>query len=64
MHLQLKKLGVCKEMYAERKGYAREWAWRREVTNNSMWYSEVTIQEFMRILGKVVRMGPILGRET
>ena len=64
MHLQLKRLGGTMEAYAERRGYAREWAWRRDVTNNSMWYQKLTVAEFMRVLGSGVRLGPLLGRDT
>ncbi|KAF7514212.1 hypothetical protein GJ744_004537 [Endocarpon pusillum] len=64
MHLQLKRLGVTMEAYAERRGYAREWAWRRDVTNNSTWYQKLTLSEFMRVLGSGARLGPLLGRDT
>jgi tyrosyl-tRNA synthetase len=64
MHLQLKKLGVRLETYAGRKGYVREWAWRREVANNSVWYSKLPLSEFIRVLGSGARMGPLLGRDT
>lgn len=64
MHLQLKRLGSTIETYAGRRGYAREWAWRRDVTNNSAWYQKLPVAEFMRVLGNGVRMGPLLGRDT
>jgi tyrosyl-tRNA synthetase len=64
MHLQLKRLGAHMETYAAKKGYAREWAWRREVANNSIWYQKLPLSEFLRVLGKGVRLGPLLGRDT
>lgn len=64
MHLQLKKLGVRMEAYAGKKGYAREWAWRRDVTNNGVWFSKLPLFEFLRVLGSGVRLGPLLGRDT
>jgi hypothetical protein len=63
-HMQLKRLGVHIETYARRKGYVREWAWRREVANNSVWYQKLPVLEFMRLIGATVRMGPLLGRDT
>jgi tyrosyl-tRNA synthetase len=64
MHLQLKGLGAHMEKYAAAKGYLREWAWRRSVTNNSTWHGKVPVSEFMRLLASGIRMGPLLGRET
>jgi tyrosyl-tRNA synthetase len=64
MHLQLKKLGVGIEACAGRRGYSREWAWRRDVTNNNIWYQKLSVGEFMRVLGSGVRLGPLLGRDT
>lgn len=64
MHMQLKRLGVHMETMAAKKGYMREWAWRREVVNNSVWYGKVNLTEFMRVLGSGIRMGPLLGRDT
>jgi tyrosyl-tRNA synthetase len=64
MHLQLRKLGAGIERYAQRKGYAREWAWRREVTNNNTWFNKLPVSDFMRVLGSGMRMGPLLGREA
>lgn len=64
IHLQLKRLGEGIERYAARKGYKREWAWRREVANNSIWYTKLPVRQFMRLLGGSVRMGPLLGRDS
>lgn len=52
------------EDYAGERGYEREWAWRRAVANNATWLSKVSIGEFMKHLGKGIRMGPLLGRDT
>ncbi|KIX98530.1 uncharacterized protein Z520_05831 [Fonsecaea multimorphosa CBS 102226] len=64
MHIQLKKLGASIEKYAERKGYMREWAWRRSLENNNAWWSKTTAKEFLSILGRHIRIGPMLGRDT
>lgn len=64
MHIQLKKLSVLTEKYADRRGYKREWAWRRALVNNNAWWNSVTFAEVMRIMGAGVRIGPMLGRDT
>ena len=64
MHIQLKRLGATLETYAGRRGYAREWAWRRDVANNSIWHQKLPVDEFLRVLGRATRMGPLLGRDT
>ncbi|RAL15957.1 tyrosine--tRNA ligase MSY1 [Aspergillus homomorphus CBS 101889] len=64
MHMQLKKLGKGIERYGAKHGYIRQWAWRRSLTNNSVWWSQVTFQEVMRDLGAFMRLGPMLGRDT
>jgi tyrosyl-tRNA synthetase len=64
MHIQLKRLGVLVEKYGERKGYKREWAWRRALTNNNAWWNSVTFAKVMRVMGSSVRIGPMLGRDT
>lgn len=64
MFEQLKRLAVNMEKYAERKGYEREWAWRRAVLNNNQWWDKVTVREFMKILGRFARIGPMLGRDS
>lgn len=64
MFEQLKKLGVNIEKYAEGKGYQREWAWRRAVLNNATWWQKVTVGDYMRLLGRHVRVGPMLGRDS
>lgn len=52
------------EIYAEKRGFSREWAWRRGVINNAQWWDRVPVGEFMRYLGKNTRVGPMLGRDT
>ena len=64
MHAQLKRLGASIEKYAERKGYVREWAWRRALTNNVTWWANTPARDFLALLGRNVRIGPMLGRDT
>lgn len=64
MFEQLKRLATTMEKYAERRGYAREWAWRRGVLNNAQWWDRLTVKEYMRMLGSSMRIGPMLGRDS
>jgi len=64
MHLQLKRLGASIERYAQRRGYAHEWAWKRALVNNNTWWHKVSVSEFLSILGSGTRIGPMLGRDT
>jgi len=64
MFEQLVRLSSNIEKYAERKGYHREWAWRRAVKNNQEWWRKVTVGEYLKKLGKHMRIGPLLGRDS
>lgn len=64
MHIQLKKLGASIEQYGIRHGYQREWAWKRALTNNNVWWNKTTLSEVLRDLGAYIRIGPMLGRDT
>ena len=64
MHMQLKRFGETMEKYANRRGYEKEWAWRRSLINNSAWHGSTPITEWMRLMGSGVRVGPMLGRDS
>jgi tyrosyl-tRNA synthetase len=64
MHMQLKRFGASIEKYAERRGYQKEWAWRRSLVNNRDWYVKTTLVDFLRTMGSLIRLGPLLGRDT
>lgn len=64
MHAQLKRLGASIERHAERKGFQKEWAWRRSLKNNSIWWNALSARDYLAILGRNVRLGPMLGRDT
>ena len=64
MHMQLKRFGASMERYAARKGYQKEWAWRRSLMNNSIWQEKTPITQFLRMMASGVRLGPMLGRDS
>ncbi|KAE8152627.1 hypothetical protein BDV25DRAFT_150766 [Aspergillus avenaceus] len=64
MHMQLKKLGMSIEAYGRRHGYEKQWAWRRALKNNNIWWNKTPLLEILRDLGTHMRLGPMLGRDT
>ena len=64
MHMQLKRFGASLERYAARKGYQREWAWRRTLINNSYWQEKTPMSQFLRMMASGIRLGPMLGRDS
>ncbi|KAI4234959.1 MAG: hypothetical protein LQ349_003475, partial [Xanthoria aureola] len=64
MHYQLKALWMNVEKYGRKYGYEYEWAWRRAVANNNMWWNKLPFMEILRLLGPGLRVGTMLGRDT
>jgi tyrosyl-tRNA synthetase len=64
MHMQLKRFGESMEKYAGRRGYQREWAWRRTLINNSAWHSKTSISDMLSKMALGIRLGPMLGRDS
>lgn len=64
MHMQLKRFGQSVETYAARRGYEKEWAWRRTLVNNSTWHAKATIANFLSQMASGIRLGPMLGRDS
>ncbi|KAL8802303.1 MAG: hypothetical protein Q9200_006625 [Gallowayella weberi] len=64
MHYQLKSLWVNVESYAKKYGYQWEWAWRRALANNNIWWNKLPFLEILRLLGPGLRVGTMLGRDT
>ncbi|KAI1809523.1 tRNA synthetase class I [Poronia punctata] len=64
MHYQLKRIWQNVDAQAKRHGYKKEWAWQRELLNNSAWYNSTPFTEVVNRLFKGMRVGPMLSRET
>lgn len=64
MHFQLKKLWMKAELHARDYGYVHEWAWHRELTNNNTWLNKLHVTDLLLLLGRGLRMGPMLGKDT
>ncbi|KAI0450545.1 tRNA synthetase class I [Xylaria acuta] len=64
IHYQLKRMWQNVDSQARRYGYQKEWAWNRELVNNSSWYNSTPFFEVVNRLFKGMRVGPMLTRET
>ncbi|KAL3466027.1 hypothetical protein BJX64DRAFT_251518, partial [Aspergillus heterothallicus] len=64
MHMQLIKMGRAVEVHGRKYGFKRQWAWRRNVINNNVWWNKLPFFEVLRDLGAYMRLGPMLGRDT
>jgi tyrosyl-tRNA synthetase len=64
MHFQLKKMWLNVEFHARKYGYKWEWAWHRELVNNNAWMNKLPMLEVLKLLGRGVRLGTMLGRDT
>ncbi|KAI0436432.1 tRNA synthetase class I [Xylaria telfairii] len=64
VHYQLKRMWMNVDAQAKRYGYQKEWAWNRELVNNSSWYNSTPFFEVVNRLFKGMRVGPMLSRET
>ncbi|KAK5637218.1 hypothetical protein RRF57_012930 [Xylaria bambusicola] len=64
IHYQLKRMWQNVDRQATRYGYRKEWAWNRELVNNSSWYNTTSFAEVVSRLFKKMRVGPMLARET
>ncbi|GAP91632.2 putative tyrosyl-tRNA synthetase [Rosellinia necatrix] len=64
IHYQLKRIWQNLDRQAARLGYEKDWAWSRELVNNSSWYNTTPFFEVTNRLFKRMRLGPMLSRET
>jgi tyrosyl-tRNA synthetase len=64
MHYQLKKLWVHVEEYAQKYGFDWEWSWKRELVNNNAWMNKLPLMEVLQMLGRGVRLGTMLAKQT
>ncbi|KAK3393694.1 tRNA synthetases class I-domain-containing protein [Podospora didyma] len=64
IHYQLKQLWENVEEQARRHGFKKEWAWKRGLVNNNAWWNSLPMLEVLKRVGRAVRIGPMLSRET
>ncbi|SPO02191.1 related to tyrosine--trna ligase precursor, mitochondrial [Cephalotrichum gorgonifer] len=64
IHYQLKKLWANVESTGRKYGYDGDWAGRPYLRNNNMWLNQLPLYDFLKRLGRFIRIGPMLSRET
>ncbi|KAF2084465.1 tyrosyl-tRNA synthetase [Saccharata proteae CBS 121410] len=61
---QVKKLWNSAERMGKKYGLEVQDGARRGVENNSVWLQKVPLMEFLKTMGRSVRLGPMLSRDT
>lgn len=64
IHHQLKAIWDNVDAAGRRHGYQREWAWKRGIVNNTVWWNKQSMLEVLQRLGSHMRLGPMLGRDN
>lgn len=64
IHYQLKKLWVNVERMGRKYGYNDQTHWKRELTNNATWWNKMPFLDVLKYMGKGIRLGPMLTRDT
>lgn len=64
IHYQLVTIWKHVEQAAARFGFEKEWAWRRGIVNNNVWWLKLPMIEVLKRLGNHMRMGPLLSRDN
>ncbi|KAL6860065.1 tyrosyl-tRNA synthetase [Amphichorda felina] len=64
LHYQLTRLWSNVIKLRDKYGYEEDWAAKRSLFNNNMWLGKLTLYDFSKRLGRHMRMGPMLSRET
>ena len=64
IHSQLKTMWMHVGSHARNYGYKQDRALRRELINNNVWLNALPIMDFLKMLGRGVRLGTMLGRDT
>lgn len=64
MHYQVKRLWVSLERVGRRYGYEDQTHWHREIVNNAAWWNKLPFLDVIRLMGRGMRLGPMLGRDT
>ncbi|WYZ44272.1 hypothetical protein EsH8_VII_000708 [Colletotrichum jinshuiense] len=64
IHYQLKKIWANVETLGRKYGTEPDWAAKRHLVNNNMWWQSLPMYDVMKRLGRYMRIGPMLGRDT
>jgi tyrosyl-tRNA synthetase len=64
VHYHIKKRWHNVENIGRKYGHEGEWAGRPHLRNNNMWLNKLPLYDFLKLLGRETRIGPMLSRET
>ncbi|KAM0335262.1 hypothetical protein ACHAQA_000306 [Verticillium albo-atrum] len=64
IHYQMKKLWDNIELEKHKFGYKKSWSMSRHLVNNNTWWQSLTMYDVLKRLGRYLRMGPMLSRDT
>ncbi|EFQ25485.1 tRNA synthetase class I [Colletotrichum graminicola] len=64
IHYQLKKIWSNVEALGRKYGKEPEWAGKKHLVNNNMWWQGLPLYDVMKRLGRYMRIGPMLSRDT
>ncbi|KAG7149317.1 Tyrosine--tRNA ligase like protein [Verticillium longisporum] len=64
IHYQMKKLWDNIELEKHKYGYKKTWSMSRHLVNNNTWWQSLSMYDVMKRLGRYLRMGPMLSRDT
>lgn len=64
LHYQLKRIWLHVERKARRQGFEIDDYCRHDISNNAMWWGTITFLDVLKLLGRGLRLGPMLTRDT
>jgi tyrosyl-tRNA synthetase len=64
IHYQMKKLWSNVEHEKFKYGFKKEWEMSRHLVNNNTWWQSLPMYEVLKRLGRYLRLGPMLSRDT
>ncbi|KAI8244364.1 Tyrosine--tRNA ligase [Colletotrichum sp. SAR 10_96] len=64
IHYQMKKIWANVEALAQKHGIKLDKSANRALVNNNMWWQSLSMYEVMKRLGRYMRIGPMLTRDT
>uniref|UniRef100_L2FXS7 Tyrosine--tRNA ligase n=1 Tax=Colletotrichum fructicola (strain Nara gc5) TaxID=1213859 RepID=L2FXS7_COLFN len=64
IHYQMKKIWANVEALAQKHGIKLDKSANRALVNNNMWWQSLSLYEVMKRLGRYMRIGPMLTRDT
>jgi tyrosyl-tRNA synthetase len=64
LHYQMTRLWTNVKHLRDKYGYEDDWAAKSALLNNNVWLGKLTLYDFSKRLGRHMRIGPMLSRET